>query len=52
MVERQTRYVIIKKLKRATKKEVMEGIIASLKEYEVMSITSDNGSEFAGLKEV
>ena len=52
MVERQTRYVIIKKLKRATKKEVMKGIIASLRSYEVMSITSDNGSEFSGLKEV
>ena len=52
MVERQTRYVIIKKLKRATKKEVMKGIIASLRSYEVMSITSNNGSEFSGLKEV
>jgi len=51
MVERQTRYVIIKKLRRATKKEVMNGIIASLRSSEVMSITSDNGSEFAGLKE-
>jgi IS30 family transposase len=50
LVERQTRYVIIKKLKRATKKEVIYGIIEALRKYEVMSITSDNGSEFAGLK--
>ncbi len=49
LVERKTRYVIIKKLKRATKREVMYGIIGALKRYEVMSITSDNGREFAGL---
>ena len=29
----------------------MCGIVEALKEYEVMSITSDNGSEFAGSKE-
>ena len=52
MVERQTRYVIIKKLKRATKREVAKATIESLKEYEVMSITSDNGSEFAGMRSV
>lgn len=48
IVERQTRYVIIKKLKRATKKEVTKAMVEALKGYEVMSITSDNGSEFAG----
>jgi len=49
LVERRSRYVIIKKLTRATKKEVMYGIIGALRNYGVMSITSDNGSEFAGL---
>lgn len=52
MVERQTRYVIIKKLKRATKKEVTKAMVEALQGYEVMSITSDNGSEFAGMRSV
>lgn len=30
----------------------MCGIVEALKEYEVMSITSGNGSEFSGLNEV
>ena len=30
----------------------MCGIVEALKEYKVMSITSGNGSEFSGLKEV
>ncbi|MDO4713566.1 MAG: hypothetical protein Q4B28_02745 [bacterium] len=50
MVERQTRYVIIKKLKRATKREVIKAMIEALKGYEVMNITSDNGSEFVGMR--
>ena len=39
-------------MKRARKNEVICGIVGALKEYEVMSITSDNGSEFSGLKEI
>ena len=30
----------------------MLGIVEALRNYEVMSITSDNGSEFTGLKKV
>lgn len=52
MVERQTRYVIIKKLKRATKREVAKAMVEALKRYEVMSITSDNGSEFVGMRSI
>jgi IS30 family transposase len=40
------------KLKRTTKKEVKEAIIKALSGYKINSITSDNGSEFAGLAEV
>ena len=50
IVERKTRYVIIRKLRRSTKKAVIYGIVEALREYEIMSITSDNGSEFAGMK--
>ena len=44
--------MIIKKLRRATKREVTKATIESLREYEVMSITSDNGSEFAGMRTI
>jgi IS30 family transposase len=40
------------KLKRATKKEVKEAIIKALSGHKVQSITSDKGSEFAGLAEI
>jgi IS30 family transposase len=40
------------KLERATKKEVKKGIIKAISGYNVNSITSDNGSEFAGLAEI
>jgi IS30 family transposase len=52
IVERLTRFTIIVKLKNATKEAVRSAIIKALSGYKVQSITSDNGTEFAGLAEV
>jgi IS30 family transposase len=51
-VERLTRFTIIVKLRRSTKEEVRNAIINVLSRYKINSITSDNGTEFAGLAEV
>lgn len=52
IIERKTRFTIIKKLKRAKKGKVKMAIINALSGNKVNSITSDNGSEFAGMKEI
>jgi len=52
IVERLSRYTIIVPLVRATKSEVQQALIGSLASHVVTTITSDNWSEFAGLRAV
>jgi IS30 family transposase len=52
IVERKTRFTIIRKLKRATKQSIYDAMIDALSPYKINSITSDNGPEFAMLAKV
>jgi IS30 family transposase len=52
IVERVTRFTIIVKLEGGTKKAIKDAITRELSSYKVESITSDNGSEFAGMAEI
>lgn len=49
MVERKTKFTILKKVPRKTAQNVTEAIIQGLKDHtdRVLTITADNGSEFA-----
>ena len=52
ILERKSRYVIIVKVTRATKNIVRFWIVNKLKDFKVNSITCDNWSEFADMKEI
>ena len=52
MTDRKSRYEIIRLIKDKTSKSVNEAISALIKEYEIKSITADNGTEFARLSDV
>ena len=52
MTDRKSRYEIIRLIKDKTGKSVNEALSSLIKEYEVKSITADNGTEFAGLSDV
>ena len=52
MTDRKSRYEIIRLIKDKTGKSVNEALSALIKEYEIKSITADNGTEFAGLSDV
>ena len=49
IVERKSKFTILKKVERKTAKNVTQATVEALKRYEkrVLSITGDNGSEFA-----
>ncbi len=52
MTDRKSRYEIIRLIKDKTSKSVNEALSSLIKEYEVKSITADNGTEFARLSDV
>jgi len=52
LVDRKTRFTIIEKLKNKTTEEVNAHLIPLVKRYGIKTITSDNGCEFHGYKEV
>ena len=52
MTDRKSRYEIIRLIKDKTGKSVNEALSSLIKEYEVKSITADNGTEFARLSDV
>jgi IS30 family transposase len=52
LVERKTRFTIITKLNDAKKVSVYMAMLNALSVYKVNSITSDNWSEFAGMKRI
>lgn len=52
MTDRKSRYEIIQLIKDKSSKSVNEALSAIIKDYEVKSITVDNGAEFAGLSDV
>ena len=52
MTDRKSRYEIIRLIKDKTSKSVNEALSSLIKEYEIKSITADNGTEFARLSDV
>ena len=52
MTDRKSRYEIIRLIKDKSSKSVNEALSAVIKDYEVKSITADNGAEFARLSDV
>lgn len=52
MTDRKSRYEIIRLIKDKTGKSVNEALSALIKEYEIKSLTADNGTEFARLSDV
>ena len=52
MTDRKSRYEIIRLIKDKTSKSVNEALSSLIKEYEVKSLTADNGTEFARLSDV
>ena len=52
MTDRKSRYEIIRLIKDKTSKSVNEALSILINEYEVKSLTADNGTEFARLSEV
>lgn len=52
MTDRKSRYEIIRLIEDKTSKSVNEALTILIKEYEVKSLTADNGTEFAKLSEV
>lgn len=52
MTDRKSRYEIIRLIKDKSSQSVNEALSALIKEYEVKSITADNGTEFARLSDV
>lgn len=53
LTERKTRYEIIRKLNTKSKEEVTNALIDILNQYpHIKSLTTDNGSEFSGFKDV
>lgn len=52
LVDRKSRLTIIAKLRNKMVKEVNSHLIPLVKEYRIKTITSDNGCEFHGYKEV
>jgi transposase, IS30 family len=47
LVDRKSRYVLLRKVERRVADEVAESMVAMLDGYPVLTITSDNGREFA-----
>jgi len=54
LVERKSRFTLVKKINRRTGEATMDAIIHMLKPYylKTLTITCDNGKEFAGHKEI
>ena len=52
MTDRKSRYEIIRLIKDKTSKSVNEALSSLIKEYEIKSLTADNGTEFARLSDV
>lgn len=52
LVDRKTRYSVIIKIRNKTKQEVNAHLIPLIQKYGIKTITSDNGCEFHGYKEV
>lgn len=52
MTDRKSRYEIIRLIKDKSSQSVNEALSALIKDYEVKSITADNGTEFARLSDV
>ena len=52
MTDRKSRYEIIRLIKDKSSKSVNEALSTLIKDYEIKSITADNGTEFARLSDV
>lgn len=52
LVDRKTRYLIIRKLKDKSMKDVGNVLVAAVRKYGIRTITADNGSEFHDYKRV
>ena len=52
LVDRKTRYLIIRKLKDKSMKDVGNVLVAAIRKYGIQTITADNGSEFHDYKRV
>ena len=52
MTDRKSRYEIIRLIKDKSSKSVNETLSVLIKDYEVKSITADNGTEFARLSDI
>jgi IS30 family transposase len=52
LVDRKTRYLIIRKLKDKSMKDVGNVLVAAIRKYGIRTITADNGSEFHDYKRV
>lgn len=52
LVDRKSRYVVISKLRNKTKKEVNRKLVPLIRRFGIKTITSDNGVEFHGYKNV
>ena len=52
LVERQTRYAVIKKLVEKKAEYVNQAVLECMKLYPIKSITADNGNEFSSLSKI
>jgi IS30 family transposase len=52
LVDRKTRFLIIKKLRNKTVAELNEALIPLIWKFDIKTLSSDNGCEFHGYKEV
>jgi IS30 family transposase len=52
LVDRQTRFLIILKLKNKTNAEVEKHLVPIIKKFQIKTITADNGTEWHGFRDI